>query len=164
MGRTYCIGTIEDTEQGPELVIRVPWDVDALAENLRNCDATKKSVTLINGDIVRDVSTRGQTIDLYVQIADWRVQLRGGVNIYVSRPDGAGRQNSTLQKLSAAEQREIAAEQTRWIELPTALLSPNGSIFRKQGERILKDTLSDLMLGGFTLMPDTSALPEPTAE
>ena len=158
MGRTYCIGTIEDTEEGPELVIRVPWDIEALTENLRNCDASKKSVTLINGDIVRDVSSRGQTIDLYAQVGDWRVQLRGGVNIYVSRPDGAGRQNSVLQKLSLAEQREIAAEQAKWVELPTALLSPKGEIFRKQGERMLKDTLSDLVLGGFSLMDDTPAV------
>lgn len=166
MGRTYAIAYIdENAEGGPELVLRTPWDETTLVENISNCDASKKSVTLINGDIVRDISVRGQTIDFYTNLGPWRVQLRGGVNVYISKPDGAGKNNSDVQKLSAAERKEAAEEAAKWTVLHTALLTPDGHIFKKQGDRIMTEVFADLWRSGFRYMPETpETIPDPVSE
>lgn len=152
MARQNCVTTIEKDDEGlEELVIRVPLDRDMWYKNIQNSNREKNSVTLVNGDLVAEAGRRG-AVDFYLDLGPHHLQLRGGVNIYVSRPSSEGK----AAKISAAEAAELARaeaeENAKYTILDRPLLNQQGEVFRKQGERILKDTLAELFLGGFTFM------------
>lgn len=158
MSKMLCVSEVVDTEDGEMLQISVPWNREMLKTALDNCDPDKNSVTLVNGDIVGQISGR-QALSMIVDIGPYTVELRGGINIYVSRPKSAGKTTAArnYEKQMVAETALAqAAEEAKWVELPTALLNRDQAIVRQQGDRILKATLGEMLLDGYSLMPQTA--------
>lgn len=162
MGKQLCQATFEKLENGDmDLVIRVPWESSTLTNTLRNCNREKNSVTLIQGDIVGDIGNRGNAASLHCDIDGHYVELKGGVNIYITRPASAGKVAAGYSKADAKEmERALDADLVNWTTLRSALMAPNGSVHAEAGDRIRRETLSDLIIAGFKLLETPPATPE----
>lgn len=163
MAKLNAIGTIETLDNGDtDLVIRVPWDQESLLANIENCNVEKKSVTLINGDIVAEATRRGN-VDLYVNIGPHRVLLRGGVNIYISRPEGVGKRSKAAGYTARdAQALETAANADAFehMILRAPVLRPDGSVKAEAGDRVRRDQFSDWIDAGCTYTVPVAPAPE----
>lgn len=135
------------------LVIIVPFPERGLEEVIKNCDKAKKSVTLVNGDIVADMHGHFP-IPLKVSLGVFgSATIKGGVNLWISKPDGAGlgetsdgkRIQNRLEKEIEAGQRETEANYTR---LATPLVKDNGVILHDAGKLLAKETVAALLEAG----------------
>lgn len=160
MGKVNCEAVLDTNEDGSrDLVVRIPFDQSSIEANLDNCSREKNSVTLVNGDIVREAGRRGN-IAFFLDTAYGRVELKGGVNIYVTRPATAGRGRSeTARREDRAITAAIEEENSKWAILPHPLISPNGDIVRKEGDRILKEVLGEFMATGYQYFKEESLQP-----
>lgn len=139
------------------LIIVVPFPEKGIEEVIRSCDKAKKSVTLVNGDIVADVHGRFP-IPLKINCGVFGpATVKGGVNLWISKPDGAGlgntsegnRTQSLLAKEIEAGQRETEANYTR---LATPIVRENGVILHDAGKLLAKETVSALLNAGCQYM------------
>lgn len=153
MSKMLCLSEVVKDENGDDyLRIDVPFNRDLLKKTLDNCNPDKNSVTLVNGDIVSQIVGR-QALSQIVDIGPYTVELKGGVNIYVTRPKQAGKSQAALQYEKAATAEVAiaqAAEAAKWAILPAPLLNPAGEVIQQAGSRMEKATLGDMLDKGYT--------------
>jgi len=150
-----CEATLQKNDDGTtDLIICVPFDHDSLVERINNCDRTRKSVTLANCQVVAERGRRGNDVPFRLNFngEGWGCpELRGGVNLYISRPDTAGRGKSTSGTREEQEiRRAVEIEEAKWMELKFPLFDQTGAIVRKEGDRILKESFAELVGSGYS--------------
>lgn len=152
--------TVNKTEGQYNLILKVPFDTKTLINLMRNTPRDKKSVTLVDATVVGCVNSRGAEA-FHVDIGAYRVELKGGVNLYCSLPQGVSTTaatsavNMTAEERRKAEEAE-AAENAKWCVLKADLLTPSGEVHRECGDRIMRDVFSELLLSGFQYNPPSA--------